>query len=52
MDETIFMMQHLGRCELAFKHNLNVMHAYKKNACTYKVKVEWGTRGLKKNGKD
>ncbi len=27
MDETIFMMQHLGRCELAFKHNLNVIHA-------------------------
>jgi hypothetical protein len=40
------MMRHLGRCELAFKHNLDVMHAYQKSA--YNIQSEGGgIKGLR-----
>jgi hypothetical protein len=46
IDERIFMTQHLGRCELAFKHNLDVMHAYQKSACNIQSEGGVGNWGV------
>jgi hypothetical protein len=42
MGEEMFVMHRLGRWELAPRHGLEVVHAYKKMHEGYKVRVEWG----------
>ncbi len=47
MGEEMFVMWRLGKCELAFGHDLNVVHVYNEMHARYIVWVESGIGGLK-----
>jgi hypothetical protein len=47
MGEEMFVIWQLGKCELAFGHDLNVVHVYNEMHARYIVWVEWGIGGLK-----
>jgi hypothetical protein len=51
MGEEMFVMWRLGNCELAFGHDLNVVHVYNEMHARYIVWVEWGISGLKQKWK-
>jgi hypothetical protein len=43
----MFVMFQLGKLKLVHGHDQNVISAYNKMHVGYKVRVEWGIRGLK-----
>jgi hypothetical protein len=46
--EEMFVMCQLGRHELSFMHDQNLINVYNKMHVSYKVRVEWGIWGLKR----
>jgi hypothetical protein len=48
----MFIMRRLGRWEVDHNVDENVIKAYNKMHASYKVQVEWGSGGLKRNGND
>ncbi len=47
LDEEMFVMFQLGKLKFVHGHDQNVINAYNKMHVGYRVKVEWGIRGLK-----
>jgi hypothetical protein len=46
--EEMFIMRRIGRCEIGFNVDQDVIRAYNKIDVGYGVRAEWGTRGLKR----
>ncbi len=47
LGEEMFIRCWLGRCELAPRHDLDVVNAFDKMHVGYKIRMEWGIGGLK-----
>jgi hypothetical protein len=51
LSEEMFIMWRIGRCEIGFNVDQNVIKAYNKMHVGYKMQVEWGIHGLKRKWK-
>jgi len=51
LNEKMFIMRRVGRCEIGPNDESNVIKAYNKMYVGYKMWVDWGIGGLKRKWK-